>query len=244
MLRRTRNKNARDKWLADVIRSIPPGRSVLDVGAGECDYKPLCGHLRYTSQDIAQYDGRGDGSGLQTRTWDLRRIDLVCDLHDIPETIAYDAILCTEVLEHVTDPVRAVEKLARLLADGGLLVVTAPFNSCTHFAPYHFCTGFSRFFFQHHLARLGLEVQVLEPNGGFFDFMDQELGRTWKVRRRYSGWIPDPLSLVLISAARLAMRLMAALDGPRDHRKSSDLQTFGWHVVAVKPLSRTNTASE
>ena len=54
MLRQARNKDARSAWIADVIRSTSAGRSVLDVETGEYDYKPLCGHLGYTSRDIAQ----------------------------------------------------------------------------------------------------------------------------------------------------------------------------------------------
>jgi hypothetical protein len=35
--------------------------------------------------------------------------------------------------------------------------------------------------------------------------------------------------------ARLTARLIARFDGPRMARRSAELQTFGWHVIARKP---------
>lgn len=233
-VRRIKNIAFREHWLKARLGAIPAGQTLLDIGAGECANKPYCGHLDYVSQDIAQYDGKGDGSGLHTGQWDFSQIDIVCDLYDIPEDRLFDNLLCTEVLEHVVDPVRAVEKLARLVKPGGQIIITAPFTSMTHFAPYHYCTGFSRFFYQTHLERLGFEIAELSPNGGFYDMLDQELGRVRKVRRSYSGWILDPISLIVTQVARLNMRLLASLDGPRDARRSADLQTFGWHVRATR----------
>ncbi|MEZ6131734.1 MAG: class I SAM-dependent methyltransferase [Planctomycetaceae bacterium] len=231
---RIKNSTARDAWIQKTLESLPAGQSLLDVGAGECVYKKHCQHLKYLAQDIAQYDGSGNKKGLQTQKFDFHKLDFVCDLYDIPETELFDAVLCTEVIEHVTDPVRAVEKLVRLVKPGGSVILTAPFVSMTHFAPYHFATGFSEYFYRHHLERLGCSIETLETNGGYFDFMDQELGRVASVRRRYSGLPIDPVSFLLVFFARMAVRMMAALDGPAARRKSSDLLTFGFHVKAVR----------
>lgn len=64
--------------------------------------------------------------------------------------------------------------------------------------------------------------------------LDQELGRVRKVRRQYASWPLDPLSMILLFIARLNVRMLAALDGPRDNRRSAELQTFGWHVRAIR----------
>ncbi|OYW52019.1 MAG: hypothetical protein B7Y80_20870 [Hyphomicrobium sp. 32-62-53] len=229
------NEQARRAWLKGVLSSARSGASLLDIGAGECQFKELCGHLNYVAQDISIYDGKGDQAGLQTRTWDTSKIDIVCDLLDIPETIQYDYVLCTEVLEHVPDPVKAVEKMARLVKPAGEIVITAPFCSLTHFAPFHYATGFSSYFYKYHFERLGLEVLELTPNGGFFDYLDQELRRTRSVRATYAGAKLNIFDKVAMKfAARIARRL-ATDDGPRDARRSAELLTFGWHVRARKP---------
>lgn len=231
---RLKNHAARDRWIETTLQSLPVGSSLLDVGAGECAYKPHCAHLTYLAQDIAEYDGTGS-EGLHTGTWDTSQLDFICDLYDIPEDRVFDTVFCSEVLEHVVDPVRALEKLVRLAAPGGRVIVTAPFNSLTHFAPYHFCTGFSRYFYQHHFGRLGLEIEELTANGGYFDMMDQELGRVTRVRSQFRAGLSEPFTWALMHLARLNARLLARLDGDRMARRSSELQTFGWHVVARKP---------
>jgi len=63
--------------------------------------------------------------------------------------------------------------------------MTAPFCSLTHFAPYHFSTGFNKYFYSHHLEKLGFEVKELIANGNFFEFMAQELRRVSDVAQRY-----------------------------------------------------------
>jgi hypothetical protein len=121
-----------------------------------------------------------------------------------------------------------------MVKPGGTLIITAPFCSWTHFAPYHYATGFSEYFYNKHIESEGFEIVTMEANGGYFDLMDQEMGRIGSVRRRYSGIPLDPLSFVCLWAARMSIRLLAAMDGPRNQRKSSELATFGWHVKAVR----------
>lgn len=231
------NEQARREWLNDVLTSLRPNASLLDVGAGECQYKKYCSHLKYVSQDISLYDGVGDQAGLQTTRWDTSQIDLVCDLLEIPETTRYDYVLCTEVLEHVPDPVKALEKLTRLVQPGGEIIVTAPFSSLTHFAPYHYATGFSSYFYKHHFERLGLEVVELTPNGGFFDFLNQEIRRSRSVHLNYGGSKLSVLDKAILKIAAAVTRRLASNDGPRSNRRSADLLTFGWHVRARMPRS-------
>ena len=64
--------------------------------------------------------------------------------------------------------------------------------------------------------------------------MDQELGRVTRVRKQFrAGW-REPMTFLLMQLARLNVRLIASLDGDRMARRSSELQTFGWFVVARK----------
>ena len=112
----TQNKLARERWLRASLLSIPEGSRVLDAGAGEMQYKRFCSHLDYVSQDFAQYNGQGNGVGLQTGSWEQSQLDIVSDIVDIPQPDAsFDAIMCIEVLEHLPAPVEALRELHRLL---------------------------------------------------------------------------------------------------------------------------------
>lgn len=134
----------------------------------------------------------------------------------------------------MTDSVHALEKLTRLAQSGGQVIITAPFNSITHFAPYHYGTGFSQYFYRGHFERLGCEIVGLTANGSYFDVMDQELGRLRRVRKTFKAGLRDPVTPLIMMIARLNARLVARFDGPRMARRSSELQTFGWHVIARK----------
>lgn len=89
---------------------------------------------------------------------------LVSDITMIPAPDAsFDAILCSEVLEHVPEPTHALDEFVRLLKPGGTLILTAPFASLVHMAPYHYCSGFSRYWYEHHLPLRGFLTRPGNP---------------------------------------------------------------------------------
>ena len=227
MFYRNINEDNRRIWLRERLSRLPQGLRILDAGAGELANKDLCAHLRYVSQDFGRYEGAGDGTGLQTGLWDTSRIDILCDISAIPEPDgAFDAILCSEVLEHLPDPLAALDEFARLLKPSGILILTAPFASLVHFAPYHFCTGFSRYWYEHHLPAREIRIEELSPNGDWFAYCGQELARLGGMARRYGDrWWPLAYGLGLLGVLYFKVR-----GGGR----ADDVACFGWHCVGVK----------
>jgi SAM-dependent methyltransferase len=229
-----RNQVARRRWIEQVLRQVVSGSRILDAGCGEQQFRKYCSHLNYVGQDFAQYDGKGDGVGLQTEIWDhtTKVPDLICDITAIPEANAsFDAILCTEVLEHLPNPVEALCEFARLLKPGGVLLLTAPFCSIAHFTPYYFSTGFSSYWYETHLSNLGFDIIELSPNGNFFDYLAQELRRLPSITRRHCGSVVG--AVYLIAHFVLVFPLLAVLSwiARREHG-SSGLLCFGYHVIA------------
>jgi SAM-dependent methyltransferase len=222
------NEEARNHWLKQKLSTIPPGFRILDAGAGELRNKPLCEHLAYISQDICQYEGMGNTTGLQTGSWDTSKIDLVCDITNVPEPdSSFDVILCSEVFEHLPDAVKVLDELARLLKPGGKLILTAPFASLVHFAPYHYVTGFSRYWYEYHLPARHFVIEELEPNGDWFSFAKQEVLRLPSMARRYGKWC-WPLAYLVAATGFIYFLLSGKL------RTAEDVACFGWHCIAVK----------
>ncbi len=225
------NEANRHAWVRAVLRQIPADKRLLDAGAGTQRYRDACRHLIYVAHDFGRYDGTGNRSGLQTGEFNYGRLDIVSDITAIPEPDnAFDIVLCTEVLEHVPHPEAALRELVRLVKPGGELILTAPFVSFTHFAPYHFCTGFSRYFHGDQLAACGLEILEMTPNGGFFDFVAQEVRRTRPMAERYAH---TRLTLLERVAEKIFLRALQRLR--QNDRDSAELACFGWHVRARKP---------
>lgn len=98
------------------------GKRVLDAGAGTGHFSKLLSErgAKLVSMDL--------GERLLARVREKCVTEVVVgSVLDLPFPAArFDLVFCTEVIEHTTDPGRAVAELSRVLAPGGRLVVTVP----------------------------------------------------------------------------------------------------------------------
>ncbi len=162
--------------------------------------------------------------------WDYGKLNIVSDIASIPEKdSSFDAIMCTEVFEHIINPRDAVKEFARLLKQDGYLIITAPFCSLTHFAPYHFYTGFSRYFYEKYLPENGFKIVELTPNGNYFEYLAQELNRLPSMTERYGTREISPISK---RSVQIVLELLQK--NTLQEKGSSELLHFGWHVRAEK----------
>lgn len=188
LLGKDTNVQTKEDWLKQKLSEIEDGKSILDAGAGELQWKYYCKHLKYTSQDFAQYDGKNNDNGLQIENWEYPHIDIVSDICDIPvEENHFDVVLCSEVLEHIPNPNDALKELVRVTKNGGVLILTAPFCSLTHMAPYHFCTGFNKYWYEDALKKYGCRIKECTRNGDYYSWIRQEITRLPFVTSKYKG---------------------------------------------------------
>ncbi|MDR3465415.1 MAG: class I SAM-dependent methyltransferase [Xanthobacteraceae bacterium] len=227
------NLRNRDLWIAEQARAVPAGARVLDVGAGSAPYRKLFAHCDYKTQDFAQL--RDD----QLRHGGYATIDIFCEAHAIPvRDASFDVVLCTEMLEHVPEPIAVVRELGRILAPGGRLILTAPLGSGIHQEPYHFYGGYTPFWYRRFLAAAGFGEIVVTANAGTLRHVAQEtirfvrmtwpfgLGAPWYVAL---AWLPAWLVLapVLALGVPLAARWL-------DRYDRAQRFTVGYHVTAVR----------
>jgi len=226
----TANENNRVVWLEKTLKKIPAGSRLLDAGAGEQQFKKFCTHLKYVSQDFAQYKPEEKKEGLQMEKWDYSGLDIVSDIASIPEPEkSFDAILCTEVFEHIVNPIEAIKEFARLLKHGGHAIITAPFCRLTHFAPYHFYSGFNKYFYEKCFKDFGFEILEMTPNGNYFEYIAQELQRLPAIVTKHSKYIVREYDQKIISASIQLLEKISAKE-----KDSSELLNYGWHLLAKK----------
>ena len=151
--------------------------SVLDFGCGFKPYYPLFAQsgCRYVGADI--FDGQF--------------VDVVCNM-DKPLELQdeqFDAVLCTQVLEHVAEPAEVVAGFERVLKKGGKAFVSLPFAWEEHNYPadyWRFARGGIR-----HLFRNFSDVQII-ANGNSSQCMII-LGNLCFHRRFKTAFIRDTL---------------------------------------------------
>lgn len=227
-----KNRVNRDIWIEKQLLGIRKLARLLDVGAGETPYRKYCKHLEYVSQDFCLYNGIGDERGLQTGDWDVSKIDIVCNIENIPEPDdSYYVILCTEVFQHIPDPVRAIQEFARLLKQGGRLILTTPVSSITHFAPYYFYNGFSRYFFEKYLPNHGFTVSELSYNGNYFESVATELQRVPYMAGKYSRMNAIQKCIYAFSSITI-LHLLSKFSA--NEVGSAEVLSHGIHIIAKK----------
>ena len=155
------NRMRRDNWVLEQANSVPNGAKVLDIGAGGCPHRDKFGHCEYFTHDFVQLSD----SQIQTQEG-YGKIDFVSDILNIPvPDSSYNVILCTEVIEHVPNPILAIQEFSRILKPGGTLLITAPLQSGLHQEPYHYYGGYTKYWYQKFLSENNFTDLSIEPNG-------------------------------------------------------------------------------
>jgi SAM-dependent methyltransferase len=177
----------------------------LDVGCGTQPYRPYFSHVRKIT--ACDFDAkRGD-------------VDFACPADKVPlPDSSMDSILCTEVLEHVPDPLAVWKEFNRLLRPGGKVLLTTPMYWPPHELPYDFFR-----YPEHGLRNLidnsGFRLLSIIPRGGPLAFWGQATLQVWQ-----------PFFALRCVRAVWNKSLIAL-----DRRSKKPRITLGWTVLAEKP---------
>jgi SAM-dependent methyltransferase len=217
-----KNVLVRDEAVGRWAASLEAGSRVLDVGAGTGKYRSSFSHCTYLAHDLPSADFGPSSSS-----------DLRSDITNIPlPDQSQDALLCTEVLEHVEEPLAAISEFCRLLRPGGKLFLSVPAACRVHRVPTHFWGGFAPDFFSTAMAKRGFQLDELRPVGNWTQFMAQEIGRVPIILRENTDF---PMKRWLSYAAWPMCRVLlpSLLLGMSRFDRSDDLP-LGWICLATR----------
>ena len=94
---------------------------VLDIGSGGSSY------------------GKYFPNRLTVDIDPARKPEIVADAHELPFPDGkFAVILCTEVLEHLSNPPKAIAEMRRVLKPGGKLILTTRFMYPLHDIPHDY----------------------------------------------------------------------------------------------------------
>ena len=132
---------------------------MLDVGCGNCPY-----YLMF-EPFISTY------VGMDYTAHESEKISLLADAQKIPfKSDSFDTVLCTELLEHVSEPQEALNEIFRVLRKGGILILTTPQRAPIHTAPHDYYR-FTRYGLAYMAEKAGFEIRQISARGGLFLFM-------------------------------------------------------------------------
>jgi len=128
---------------------------LLDVGCGKKPYLRFLPNIeRYVGLDLAS-----TMHGLQD-------VDLVGSALALPfAECVFDNLLCTEVLEHTSDPGRALQEMARVAKKGARLLLTVPFSEQLHEEPHDY-SRLTRHWLAYLMESSGWAIERMEERGG------------------------------------------------------------------------------
>lgn len=144
------------KALNPLLKRYIKGK-VLDAGAGRLAYKNLLLNYAdsYESVDFKKIN---------------LNIDYIADLEKLPMPDGtYDSIFCSQVLEHVPNPDKALAELYRVLKKRGILILTVPHLGYLHNEPYDFYR-YTKYGVLHLAKRNRFKIIELQSCGGLFTF--------------------------------------------------------------------------
>jgi SAM-dependent methyltransferase len=109
------------------LAPLPPGSSVLNVGAGLfLDLPNLPPQLEYTGVDLDPRAVEACRERFGQRFGQKARFE-ICEPLGLPfEDCTFDAAYATEVIEHSTEPVRWLAELFRVVRPGAPVLLTTP----------------------------------------------------------------------------------------------------------------------
>ncbi len=230
-----------DKMLKQ-ITPVDKLKLALDAGAGDQNKKEYLINKGYTYESC-DFEEIFSSDSADQQTY-------ICRLDHLPMSgETYDLIICVQVLEHVSNPVKSIDEMFRVLKPGGLIYLSTNFMYPRHGIPYDFFR-FSEDGLIHLFDNSGFHIEQISAHGGFPAFCAQIMHEvpfyirnfiifghsnpTKTMRFRSKRAILLIFSIAPLLALNLITQLLAILCHALDRLDKNQRYTLGYSVIARK----------
>ena len=214
-----------DRFYDQQIPKLEAGSLVLDLGGQKFTKRGRFDIYRYNLQVICVNISMAKGADIQA---DAGRLPFAEE--------QFDVVICSELLEHILDPIAVLQAVQKVLRPKGKLLLSAPFLYRIHADPNDYGRYTNHYWYQI-LTQLGYERIQINKQGFFFAVLIDFL-------RQYSNYIHFPRPF-----GRILRRLISVFLNPiqnwvlRYEQKEKVKEnrfitsfTTGFSITAIKPF--------
>ncbi|MBI2062345.1 MAG: glycosyltransferase [Candidatus Yanofskybacteria bacterium] len=172
---------------------------LIDIGAGRAKYYEL---LNPHIDEYVAVDNLSSSYQYKSEQ-DKKKVTHISDASSLPfDSNEFDSALCTELIEHVEDPLSVVREAYRVLKPGGYFILTSVWLSPFHEEPKDYWR-FSESGYRFLSRKTGFEFIDIKPLGGMFASLLYIVTRNIELRGK--NWMKRGLETRLKRIAELIM---------------------------------------
>ncbi len=191
--------------------------TVLDIGCGEKPYRRLFpGAHRYYGTETQHTFARSAAHDIAALGESLPFV-----------SGTFDAVVCTEVLEHVPEPSRVLTEVYRVTIPGGVVLLSTPMTWGLHEEPYDFYR-YTNHGLQYLFEKAGFQLVSVRQTTGTLGTVGQRLSSFFYYRLGGRRWMLKPIAVVAAASIQLVFSAADRLAGRQG-------DTLDWVVLARKP---------
>lgn len=207
------------------VASLPDGGLILDLGGNRIAKRGLF--------DIERCDLRVIYANLST----AKRPHVQAEAEHLPFMAGrFDAVICSELLEHVPEPPAVLSEIHRVLRQEGTLLICVPFMNRIHGDPHDY-GRYTDYYWLRTLQDLGFGEIFVEKQGLFWSVLADMLRELATVKpkppRIQPPWLGRFLSYALGAGRRKAVEWDNRLASKENHSLNGFTTGFGIRAKKV-----------
>lgn len=179
------------------VANLPAGTKIIDLGGKKTNKRGVF--------DISKYDFSVTYVNISEET----NPDVLANISDLPlENNQFDVAICSEVLEHISNPIPVMKEAKRVLKPNGILLICIPFIFRIHGDPYDYAR-YTDYWWQETLIALKFTNIKIEKQGYFWsvfvDLFRDLVYQMEKEKKPNSLYLRKAINKILIKAKQKAV---------------------------------------